>query len=218
MKSYWVWRSKLGTPIFGEFLPFFSADPLKLCQVGWGALAHGYFQVFPEMFDQVRVRTLAGLLKDVHKLFLKLLLGCFGCALGLCPSASFSHLHRGTLELCQSDHWILGRLPAQGPSPPDWSVWPGDYPGWSKPLPFKNNGGYCSREPSMLQTFFFYPSPDPQSCLDSFQFMAWFLLWHALWTAGPYKDRCVPFKIMSYQLNLPQKLSWFQPILPLSDG
>ena len=23
------------TPVFGEFLPFFSADPHKLCQVGW---------------------------------------------------------------------------------------------------------------------------------------------------------------------------------------
>jgi hypothetical protein len=27
----------LDTPVFGKFLPFFSADPLKLCQVGWGA-------------------------------------------------------------------------------------------------------------------------------------------------------------------------------------
>ena len=35
LKSSWVWRYKLGTPGFGEFLPFFSADPLNLCQVGW---------------------------------------------------------------------------------------------------------------------------------------------------------------------------------------
>ena len=28
---------------FGEFLPFFSEDPLKLCQFGWGALLHSYF-------------------------------------------------------------------------------------------------------------------------------------------------------------------------------
>ena len=35
LESSWVWRYKLGTPVFGEFLPFFSADPLKLCQVGW---------------------------------------------------------------------------------------------------------------------------------------------------------------------------------------
>ena len=46
-------RYKLGTPIFGEFLPFFSADPLKLCQFGWEALLHSYFQVSPAMFDQV---------------------------------------------------------------------------------------------------------------------------------------------------------------------
>ena len=51
---------KLGTPEFGEFLPFFSADPLKLCQVGWGALLYSYFQVSPEMFDQVEVWATQG--------------------------------------------------------------------------------------------------------------------------------------------------------------
>ena len=35
-----------------------------------------------------------------------------------CPSGRFSHLQRGTLELCQSDHRVLGHLPDQGPSPP----------------------------------------------------------------------------------------------------
>ena len=44
-ESSWVLSYKLGTPVFGEFLPFFSADPLKLCQVGWGASLHSYFQV-----------------------------------------------------------------------------------------------------------------------------------------------------------------------------
>ena len=57
-----------------------------------------------------------------------------------------------------------------------------------------------------------YPSPD--LCLDtilslssldnSFDLMAWFLLWNALSTVGPYIDRCVPFRIMSHQLNLPR--------------
>ena len=37
-----------------------------------------------------------------------------------------------------------------------------------------------------------------------FELMAWFLLWHALSTVGPYIDRCVPFQIISNQLNLPQ--------------
>ncbi len=50
-----------------------------------------------------------------------------------------------------------------------------------------------------------YPSPD--LCLDtilsrrstdnSLDFMAWL-------TVGPYIDRCVPFQIMSNQLNLPK--------------
>ena len=47
--SSWVWCYKLGTPVFGEFLPFFSADPLKLCQVWWGASLHSYFQVSLEI-------------------------------------------------------------------------------------------------------------------------------------------------------------------------
>ena len=63
------------------FLPFFSADPLKLCQVGWGVLLHSYFQVSPEMFDQVQVRTLAGPLKDIQRHVTKPLLRCLGCVL-----------------------------------------------------------------------------------------------------------------------------------------
>ena len=67
----------LGTPVFGEFLPFFSADPLNLCQVGMGSLVPSYFQVSPEMFD----RALAGPLKDIQRLVLKPLLRCLGCVL-----------------------------------------------------------------------------------------------------------------------------------------
>ena len=40
------------------------------------------------------------------------------CCRDGCPSGRLSHLHRGTLELCQSDHWAFGHLPNQGPSPP----------------------------------------------------------------------------------------------------
>jgi hypothetical protein len=39
------------------------------------------------------------------------------CCKDGCPSGRFSHFHRGTLELCQSDHRVLGHLPDQGPSP-----------------------------------------------------------------------------------------------------
>ncbi|XP_078287453.1 SPRY domain-containing protein 3 isoform X3 [Rhinoraja longicauda] len=59
----------------------YHADPLKLCQVGWGASMHSYFQVPPEMFDRVQVQALAGPLKDIHRLVMKPLLRCLGCAL-----------------------------------------------------------------------------------------------------------------------------------------
>ena len=72
---------QLDSPVFGEFLPFFSADPLKLCQVGWGALLHSYFQVSPEMLNQVQVRALAGSLKDIQRHVPKPLLLCLGCVL-----------------------------------------------------------------------------------------------------------------------------------------
>ena len=56
------------------------------------------------------------------------------------------------------------------------------------------------------------PSPDlsldtilsRSSTDNSFDLMAWFFIWNALSTVGPYIDRCVPFQIMSNQLNLPQ--------------
>ena len=58
---------------------------------------------------------------------------------------------------------------------------------------------------------FWYPSQD--LCLDtilslsstdnSFDLMPCLLLRHALSTVRPYIDRCVPFQIMSNQLNLP---------------
>ena len=70
-----------GTPVCGEFLPFFSADPLKLCQVGQGASLHSYFQVSPEMFDQVQVRALAGPLKDIQRPVPKPLMCYIGCVL-----------------------------------------------------------------------------------------------------------------------------------------
>ena len=53
----------------------------KQKQVGWGALLHSYFLVFPEMLDQVQVRALAGPLKDIQRLVPKPLLRCLGCVL-----------------------------------------------------------------------------------------------------------------------------------------
>ena len=48
LEASWVWRYRLGTPAFGEFLPLFSVDPLKLCQVGWGALL-GHSRTFRDL-------------------------------------------------------------------------------------------------------------------------------------------------------------------------
>jgi hypothetical protein len=77
---------------------------------------------------------------------------------------------------------------------------------------FRNDGGHCVLGDLQCCRIFLYLSPD--LCLDtilsqsstetSFDLMARLLLWHALSTVGPYKDRCVPFWIMSNQLNLPQ--------------
>ena len=71
---------KLGTLVFGKFIPFFSSDPLKLSQVGWGPSLHSYFQVSPDMLDWVQVWALAGPLKDNQRLVRKPLLHCLGCA------------------------------------------------------------------------------------------------------------------------------------------
>jgi hypothetical protein len=110
------------------------------------------------------------------------------CCRDGCPCARFSHLQRGTLELYQSDHRVLGHLPDQGPSTPiaqfGLAASSRKSLGGSKLLPFKNDGGHC-----VLGTFndaetFWYPSPDlcldtilSQSSMDnSFDQMAWFLL------------------------------------------
>ena len=61
-----------------EVSPFSS---LKVCQVVWGVSLHSYFQVSPEMFDQVQFRALAGPLKDIQTLVPKPLLCCLGCVL-----------------------------------------------------------------------------------------------------------------------------------------
>ena len=58
----------IGTPVFGEFLPFL----------------YSYFQVSPEMFDRVQVQALTGPLTDIQRLVSKPLLLCLGCV-GRCP-------------------------------------------------------------------------------------------------------------------------------------
>ena len=47
----------------------------------WGALLHSYVQVSPEMFDRIQVWPLAGLFKDIQRIFRKPPLRCLGCVL-----------------------------------------------------------------------------------------------------------------------------------------
>ena len=86
------------------------------------------------------------------------------CCRDGCPSGSFSYLHRGTLELCQSDHRVLGHLPDQGPSLPiaqfgcaassrKTKTLP------SKLLPFKNDGGDCVLRDLLCCRHFLVPFP-----------------------------------------------------------
>ena len=124
----------------------------------------------------------------------------------------FSHLHRGTLELCQSDHWV--HLPDPSPPIAQFGTVASSRKclGGSKHLPFKNDVSHCFGGPSLLQNFFgTLPQicASTQSCLGALRTItstSWlvFFFWHAVSTVGPYVDKCVPFQIMSNQLNVSQ--------------
>ena len=74
-KASWERSYELGTLVSGHFCPFLLAYPCKLHQVGWGALVHSHFQLFPQMFNWIQVWAQAGPLKDTHRL----------CSLGCVP-------------------------------------------------------------------------------------------------------------------------------------
>ena len=134
------------------------------------------------------------------------------CCRNGCPSGWFCHLHRGTQQLCQSDHWALGHLPEQGPAARLHGL--AGRPVLGRVLVVPNFFHLRMKATVFLGTLKAAEYPSPDLCLDtilylrstdnSFDLMAWFLLWHALSTAGPYIDRCGPSQIMSNQLNLPQ--------------
>jgi len=87
LKSFGVWCYKLGTPIFGQFLPFFFAGPLQLYLVGWVPSVYSRFQISPEMFNRVQVWALAGPLKDIHSfVILAVCLGSLSCWIGVLRS------------------------------------------------------------------------------------------------------------------------------------
>jgi hypothetical protein len=81
--------------------------------------------------------------------------------------------------------------------------------GGSKLLPFKNYGGHCVLEDLQCCRNVLVPFPRSVSrrnpVLELYeQFLQPRGLVFALTTVGPYIGRCVPFQIMSNQLNLQQ--------------
>ena len=110
------------------------------------------------------------------------------------PSGRFSHLHRGTLEFCQSDYWVLGHLPDKGPSLQiaqfGWVSSSRKSLGGSKLLLFKNDGGHCVLRDLQCYIYFWVPFSRsvPRHNLVSElygQFLrphGLVLLWHALST------------------------------------
>ena len=125
-----------------------------------------------------------------------------------------NHLHRGTLELCQSDHRVLGHLPDQGPSPPisqfSRAASSRKSLSGSKLLPFKNDGGHCVLGDLQCCRHFLVPFPrfvprhNPVSELYG-QFLRphglFFSLTCTVNCGTFYIDRCVPFQIMSNQIE-----------------
>ena len=82
-ESSWVCLYQLCTSGFGDFLPFFPADMLKFCQVGWGASVFRNLRVFPQILNGIKVWALARPLEDFHILVLKQFQCCFSCMLGV---------------------------------------------------------------------------------------------------------------------------------------
>ena len=120
-ESSWAWHYKLGPPVFGEFLPFFSADPIMLCQVGWGESIQSNFSVSSEMFDRVQVRALAGPFKDIQSLVPKPLVRCLGCVQSEVLSPLEQIFIKDLSVLCSVD---LSLDPEKSLSPCRWKTSP----------------------------------------------------------------------------------------------
>ena len=74
-ESSWVRLYQLCTSGFGDFLPFFLEDLLKLGEVGWGVSANSNLQFFPPILNGIQVWALG--------LFWSNSQCCFGCMLGV---------------------------------------------------------------------------------------------------------------------------------------
>ena len=121
------------------------------------------------------------------------------------PSGMY-HVHRGTLALCQTVHRVLGHLPSLLPR----LLGLARQAALERVLVVLNFFNLRIMEATVfLGTFnvtdFFCWYPSPGLCLgtilsrrstdNSFNLMAWFLLWHALSTVGPYMDISVEFTV-----------------------
>ena len=68
---------------------------------------HSYFQESPEMFVQVKVRALAGPLKDIQSLVPKPLLRCLGCVFRVVGRVYGAGCHQGSSSVLCSIHLAL---------------------------------------------------------------------------------------------------------------
>lgn len=90
--QHWVFLG-VTRQAYGDFLLFFSVDPLKLCQVRWGPSVNRHFQVSPEMFDLG-----SGLWLTHSRTFTALSLSHTCYVLALCfHDAATTVLHLGTV-------------------------------------------------------------------------------------------------------------------------
>ena len=80
-ESTWVCLFQLCTSEFGDFLPFFLVDLLKLCQVGWGASVNSDLQVFPQILNRFKSGLWLGHSRTFPFHFLKPFQCYLGCML-----------------------------------------------------------------------------------------------------------------------------------------
>ena len=119
-KSSWVCLYQIFATGFGEFLPFFLTDFLKLCQVGSRASVNSNLQVFPQIVNVIQVWALAGPLKDFHVLVLK----PFQCRFAVLWSVTLHHSPRSFAlkQVLLKDLPVFGSIhcsfyPCRSPSP-----------------------------------------------------------------------------------------------------
>ena len=223
LESSWLWRYKLGIPVFGEFLPFFSVDSLKLCQVGWECRCTAIFRSFQRCSIGFKSglllghsRTFRDLSRSHSCMVLAVCLAMLSCwKVDLCPSlrswvlwsrfSSNISLYFAPFTLTS----ILTSLPVPAAEkhphsmmlpPPCFIV--GMVPGFLQTGIQAKEFNLSFIRPENLVSHLVIDSILSRSATDnSFDLMSWILLWHALSTVGPYIDRRVSFQTMSIQFT-----------------